>query len=158
MTNRYFPTGFNIESRKEERVEPIDCSQTGSVAAGSIENTTVYAPSGYIYELLGAYINVPFDADATSGDHFVAVNMTGINLDLLYMESTYDTALIYKDCIVMSANSVQRPSAEAAQVKCLRDNRIDESNGLKIQYKNETDVAQENDRIYHLLVRKVKVS
>jgi len=128
------------------------------VASGAWETFEPTAPNGKIWFLKNLRMEIPADGDATSGSHRVYLISLPNKIELLGGESTYDTDLVFKYGYWNSANSFAYPPDSATPQKVVTSVLIDDENGIRISYNNETDVAQENDRIYYLDVLEVKHS
>ncbi len=147
-----------ITTQQAISVEWLFRTQTGNVSPGSSVSTEIYAPTGYIYEILFLRLQCSPPSGASTGTHSFFVSDTSYLSGILEGESTYDTELRYEYGYWMSANSYQYPTQEISQVMVLKGIYVDADTGLRIRYKNDTDVTQTNNRGIILCVRKIKVA
>jgi len=150
-------TAFSKKDRfKETSREEIIVN--GDVQAGSVEETTITADSNEIWEVIGARVFASSDSDATSGTHqmgYVPASNIGTLGNILFtVEASYNEEINLENGFVFSG-SINNFSGDAYQaLDAFRGTLIDDSNGIKGIYQNDTDAIQENDRIYNLFVHK----
>jgi len=148
-----------VEARREEDIL-FQTEIRGSTvpANGGGDTITVRAPAGTVLEVIALELRVAPPAGATSGIHQFNVRSETEAIDVLQGESTFDEQLRFEAGEFTSANSAQTPSTAAAQVQAVRGARIDDNNGLNIDYFNDTDADSGRLRVARLWFRKVAVA
>lgn len=146
--------GQTVAVTNRPEVEGLNSDQTGSVAAGATETVEIYAPTGALYHVRAMTLNVGFDGTATSGTHEFQVRTAG-NIRALIGEANFDAKIAFEGGIWTAANTKQQPSTEAGQVATLINVEATENEPVKVLYTNNTDAAQDNDRLIRLTVEEV---
>lgn len=141
-----------------EEVEFINEDDDSVVIPGNTSEIIIRPPQGYIYDLLGLLLYVVKPIGGTSGTHFFDIVSENQGIAILFGSSAYNTSLRYDYGYWFTADTLQYPTTEIAQLLALQNKRIDEDSGLSITYCNLTDVNQTNMRYIRLWVRKVKVA
>jgi len=148
-----------IQTQRAESILFQDVTNLSAVGGnGTSEDTFIRAPAGTILELLAINVVVNPDADATSGTHTVFVRSETKAVDVLKAESDFDDKIEVSGNTIVTGTSTQVPPTAAAQSQTLQGLRIDETNGLLLEYFNDTDAAQEQPRQYELWFREIGVA
>jgi hypothetical protein len=147
-----------ISTQRTESVTTVDTAQTSTVSPGTESDTVITAPSGTVLEVLGMRVKVGNPGGATTGFHDIQFrSSTRLHIYLL-ARSGPGTNIRINRGIILKADDVQEPSTEIAQLTAIRSIRIDDTNGLTIRYKNETDADQTDDRQIQLVALERGVS
>jgi hypothetical protein len=128
-----------VESSRS--VTEVNADQTSDLSPSTIQDTTVRAGSGEVWTLLKARLRASSTDifGATSGTHRFIVETEAEGIELARGESTYDETVEWQYGKWVQANSEAQGD--------LRDVQLDESNGIRIQYVNDTNATQTNSRI-----------
>lgn len=143
--------GQTVATQDRPNVKVVDLSQTTTVAAGSTENLETFAPSESLYRIVGAKIIAPPPTGAASGFHIFKI-LTGGGIALLAGRSGYQTDIRFHRSYWRTANEVSEPPNEAAQQEAISSLKATESQPVEIEYQNQTDVDQTDNRTIKLLV------
>jgi len=156
--SREFQTGLppDVRTRPYISYEYIDVSSSTVLSAGESETTDIYPPEGIIYVCKALILISQPPTDATAGEHYFIMNAMG-HIDILELMSNYGDELIYRCCEIVKATKVAQPGDKTAQILVLEHLLADENNPVKVIYKNNTDVSQDNVRKVKLLMERVKV-
>jgi len=136
-----------------------DVSQTDSVASGSTEVTEVYAPTGKVWDCRHLRMEVQNDSDATTGGHTLSVaSYDGTSsYTWVFAKSNYNTKLSWWGYEWQVADKNKYPASTQSQVKAVEMLKASENIGIRFEYSNSTDVAQENERKLQFLVEESEV-
>ena len=118
-------------------------------ASGGAASYVVKAAEGEVWKLVGMYLQAPAVSGATSGWHYllVVVRPDGSNwIWKIYMESTYDTSIVYGYHRIHRANNAQYPVDEVAQGLAADSIYIGGDCDLLIRYYNNTNADQTGTR------------
>lgn len=138
--------GSNIE------VVEINQDQSSSVSAAGAQNVDITAPAGQVATILGVRLDVVAPTGAASGTHEFRVQ-SGNSVEYIIARSVYSSAVSYRSSHIYVADSLKLPSDQAAQERALIGRMFSASQSLRINYQNNTDVAQTNNRIIRFLVK-----
>jgi hypothetical protein len=149
----------SLETARAESVRFDRLNQTGNVA-GNFTNETVIvqAPAGKILELASLNARVSADTDQTSGTHSFTISSETQGVVGLFAQSNAGDSITITGNAAVEATSRAEPSNEAAQATTLSGLRVDENNGLKLNYRNATNAPMENGRGYQLWFREIEVA
>ena len=157
------PRGFEdwrspriVEALPAEDVDWIVITKTDVVEAGKSDPEIIRADEGYLYEVIGMYLNVPPPSGASSGSHFLSVATELGNLGIIRGDSNYDDYITFNFYQWVNATLGEFPSDRAAQASAVRGLRFDENNGISINYVNYTNANQTGSRTYIVWVRKIR--
>lgn len=145
--------GQTVAVTDRPELDTLNVDQSGSLASGATETVDVFAPTGSVYELQAAQMKVNPDGTATSGTHQLQVRPMGASIPLIYGKSGYTTAVSWWRGYWESAGQTAAPPDDAAAVMNLQQAKATENAPFQLSYTNNTDAAQDNDRIYRLFVR-----
>lgn len=141
-----------------ESVDFVDLSQTSTLTAGSEETVRLTAQSGTVIETLGFKLAAPQVSAATSGFHFAQLQVGGIGIRALNLNSLNDAGLNYQTGAIQTANNGGSPSDPSAQQQAPLGLRADNVSPITIKYSNQLDVDQTNSRTYQFALRVITVS
>jgi len=141
-----------------EELDLITAFESGSVPPLTAENTTITAPSGFIFEVLSAKLLVGAISGAGGNLQRISVRSGGGEITYTEAESKPTSQLLYNAGYWPEADVSSEPAAPGDQTAAVRGIRIDDTVGITLRYNNRTDTAQTGRREYELLVRKIQVT
>jgi len=138
-------------------IKIIDLTDDTSIASLSDDLQYVTPPSGQLYRLINATVNIPDPAGSGSGTHFIKFQFKNINTefsfdnDLFYVSSAHDVDIILSYGYVRTGDT-KYPPDNIQQTQFLRNGiTFNNANPLAFYYYNGTDVAQANSRKCNLM-------
>lgn len=138
-----------VQSRPE--VTNVVQKKTSSLASGSSETIEFYAPTGSVYNVKAMKLKANQDNQWTAGSHLFKVSPVGA-FDVLKGQSGYQNSLIFFRSHWASANEAKNPPDGAAQLLAVQGLQATENSPIRVQYKNDADLAQDNERVYKFVV------
>ncbi len=133
---------------------------TSNVASGGYANIDITAPTGYIYKVLAFHFYAADPSGSTSGLHRCRVDKydgTDRDLKITTGGSNTGTQLQYQYGDWVYADQAKYPSDAAARLLVMKNLIIDDTNGIRVEYFNNTDVTQTTDVRCRLMVQKIRV-
>lgn len=146
--------GQTVATQSRPEIVSVNIEETSNVASGSDEITEVYAPTSAIYNVQNVQVYIDPDADATTGDHELQFKPLG-DFTVTKGKSNYNTRIWYVGSAWESADIDQQPTANEAQLPAVQSLQATENSPITLRYINNTDVAQENNRLIDLIVEEV---
>jgi len=125
---------------------------TSTLVAGATETVEVSPPSGVVYQLLQARLQVSAPPGATTGSHkmvILSIDGSSNHIDLV---STYNVGILFRSSHVDTATKYY-PSDDAALLHALTLVYGTNSRPIVVQYKNHTDADQTNTRTIKLVMK-----
>jgi hypothetical protein len=132
-----------------------DLSSSSTVNSGASETVTVTPPAGKICRLIGIRLNADPPPASSSGTHEFELNYntTGTYFAFFSLKAPFNGYPVANKLILSGATS-ELPSGDPAQVNMFGGGIFFSSDyPLKIDYNNDTDTNQTNDRtikVYYL--------
>jgi len=147
----------NVDVRGAEDVATVTADTGTTVPSQTTQTDIIRPPNGFVYELLSFRFRAPPLSGASSGSHGV----------FILNESVFVTAYVARsfaaDPVAVTANTTtngtktQIPSTETAQLQSLRGLRASPNNGFEVQYRNSSNVAQNQQRQIRFWFRLIEV-
>jgi len=139
--------GQTVAMQSRPEIVNIDESTTDSVASGTVERIDIYAPTGSVWNLLGAYMTAPdpSSSGATTGDHTILCETAG-QVRFLRGVSEYNERVSFDNGHWKRANKTEEPDSAGGQQTAIQAARADENKPLTIKYLNDTDSSQDGER------------
>jgi len=148
-----------VQTQQAEDINFQEVNNISTVPAnGGFEDTFVRAPAGRVNELIAINVLVNDSGGMTTGSHEVFVRSETISVTVLKAESAFDESIEVNANTITSGSIEQVPATPAAQAQTLQGVRIDDTDGLQIEYFNDTDGDQVQPRQYELWFREIKVA
>jgi len=154
--SREFQSGLppDVRTRPYISFQVIQQSNSSTIKPNGYEDFELYAPAGYIYEVVNAYLKVSPPSGATSGYHSFEVSGLG-SVKATYASANNTGILKFVYSHWKGANKESYPTEE--QLLAMQSCVSDENNPIRVRYSNYTDVNQDKTRTVQFLVRKVRV-
>lgn len=148
-----FARSFNV---RDEKSIYLDVDQTSTVNAGNDENTDITAPSGYMYKILSIHLYAPDPTGSTAGEHYFRVEKyNGTDRELKFLNGSSNTG----DQVQFQYGEwLYATNTSAGDLADIKDQYIDDTNGIRVRYVNNTDANQTANRRIRFLVQKVRVA
>jgi len=140
-----------------ESVELVDLTQSGSVSSGNAEVVSLTAPTGFVFEVLSVTLIVRGISGAGGINQKLSIRAGGGKLVIAGATSSPTSPVRYNQSYWIQADVEANPASPGDQTAAVRGTRADDSIGINIRYKNNTDSNQTADREYKLLVRRIQV-
>jgi hypothetical protein len=135
-----------LSVQQAESITTINASQSSTVNSGSSERTVVTAPSGTILRVLALRFFARAPSGASSGDHSLNIQGPATNVSYLVAQSDFSNEIVLNQTVIKSANLSATPTTEEAQSSTIRSLQSDDSQGIVLEYSNDTDVDQTESR------------
>lgn len=145
--------GQTLAINERPELSAIDVSQTSTLAAGSNQQTAIYAPSGSIYRVLSMELDAP-SPGGTTGNHAFAVRPMD-HTPNLYGDAPYTDRLAWVRMHWFSAANASHPPDGGAAVESVLNLRATENAPILVQYNNGTDADQLDTRTIKLVVEEM---
>lgn len=146
-------SGEHLAVQSRPGINYQDVSQTANVAAGASESVVVTAPVGAILRLRNLQMVAPGIGAATTGTQGIEVKPLN-KLQAIRGTNTYNAELKF-DRSQWDTASTEQPGSKAAQVAAMKGLIADETSGIAINYRNDTDGTQTSARTYKVLFEEV---
>jgi len=148
-----------VQTQQAEDINFQQVVNTSTVPGnGGFEDTFVRAPAGTVNELIAMNLSAGSDSSMSSGTHEIFVRSETIGVTILKAESPFNESPRVEANTITSGSTEQIPATPAAQAQVLQGVRIDDTDGLEIEYFNDTDADNETNRQYELWFREIKVA
>jgi len=130
-----------------------DIKKNTQVASGDIERVELYSPTGTVWDVqnMRLHVTAPNNGE-TSGKNGLRVFSISGSIGVVMGESTYNKDVDWKFGKWVSADNLQRPQSEEAQVAQKQLAQATEKSPLIFQYDNQTDVSNSETRQYRVVV------
>lgn len=150
---------FSGKTFPYERIRGYTSADASSVAASGTDVLDVYAPAGYIAQLVSVYLNVAAPPGAASGSHLIYVGMSAdsVLLTPLVLTSAYDGNLLLNTSEIKTATSSEAPADATAQLLAVESIVYDSERPMRIEYDNNSNVATVQARNISYIVRERQV-
>ena len=143
-------------------VEILTQTQTANIPAGGTETVLFYAPAGHVYRVVAAFLNAETaPPGATVGSHELRIGVGATlagpaNTTLLLAESDYQTGVTLGKGGEQATLRIQ-PADQGARAVMLQSIRGSDTIPIGIRYANLTDAVQTAQRVYTLVVERIRV-
>lgn len=147
-----------VAQAPRKRLTKMLKTETTSLAAGGSETISFYAPAGFISKVVSMALIIGAPAGATTGTHYSLLlygTGTGNNVDLARIESAYNQAIFIANSEFVGSVS-EKPSN--SQVDVISSIKFDDAIPFIFVYKNNTDVVQNGERKYFLIVEEEQIT
>ncbi len=138
---------------KKETLRWITANQAATIEAGGSETITIEAAPGTIAEVHGIVFRALAPVGATIGAHVgeISVGMLGNGL---YGQAPFNTTLSHQYGYWYTSGVTRHPSDVTANVLMSMTGALLFSDAipLRVKYTNNTDTAQTQERVIHMLV------
>jgi hypothetical protein len=146
--------GQTIAVNNRPKIVRKDLTQTTTLASGASETVELYAPSGSVYKIRALAITCDVPGTATDGTHYFQIRSLG-NVAVLLGRSDYTSHLMWNNGHWFTANVRQEPNTEAAAIESIHGTMATADNPIRIEYWNNLDVDQTNERSIEFLIEEV---
>ena len=159
---RRSPDGMYSFSDQMDLFEMI-FSRTAPLAAGAFESILIMPTLGNIFKVESIYCHAPIIATATGNHYFTVFDkiIGGIDIVAARIGVTGTAALVFNNCSVsMAGRTIERvpisDEATISQVKGIHVSvGISSAQSIKLQYFNNTNLAQTGARNYAILFKRI---
>lgn len=144
--------GQTVAVTQRPELERLNLDQTSSVASGSSQTTSIYAPAGSVYSVQDLALDCHPDGNASSGSHLFRVFPLGGALQSLQGQSDNTLGVKFAWGYWVEGNQKKEPTDPAVQNMQATSLKATSNASIDIQYTNNLDVAQDNKRVIRVIV------
>lgn len=141
------------QAPREYMTKTVQTYSTELLAGGS-ESLTIYAPAGFVAEIISVRIDIPAPAAATTGYQYCYISYGGLGnsaVDVLYGAANYPDMLEMRFNMWEKASKSANPPDAISQISNLKNLKFDDSTFLAINYKNSSDKSITGTRYLYVV-------
>lgn len=128
---------------------------SGNVSAsGGTETTTITAPTGYFYEVIGIYYKASDPVGSAEGNHQLEIRTSSGYVTMALIKASAGNDVLIQRHEFFGDNT-EAPSVNTMQQNVIKDLFIGSDEGMDFIYTNYTNATQTTVRRFRILARLV---